>query len=104
MTGHQNRDRITAVGKSYGPRAVAIADALRELAVTPRFPVGNFTKLAPHALLERGARRAQRQIELTPRSREVFAQLPRRRSQGLDTRIMPPAGGGFRRVARLHIE
>lgn len=52
VAGHNDRDRIGAVGCAYGSHGIGMADLRGELAVGGRFSAGNGAEGAPHLLLK----------------------------------------------------
>src|SRR5579862_6873730 len=78
MARNDDRKRIPAVRRADRANRVGLADRARQLSVTDRPAVRNLRQLAPHRLLERRARRRERQIEGSAFRREILFELTRR--------------------------
>src|SRR5690349_21493231 len=75
MARHDDADRVAAVRQADGARTVRAADALGQLAVALGRAIRNVEQRAPHALLEFGADRVERDREAAQLAGEVRAQL-----------------------------
>jgi protease PrsW len=79
VTGHDDRDRIAAVGETHGARGERrLAERGGHLAVAGRHAVGDLGELRPDGELERGTAGRQRQVKHGPRAREILRELVRR--------------------------
>jgi hypothetical protein len=61
---HYNRDRICAVGRTYGTHGFGSSYGCSDLSVAPGFTVGNVLQLLPYLHLEFGPDHVQREREL----------------------------------------
>src|SRR3954471_4867212 len=64
MARDDHRDRLAAVGEAALADGLRIAQLAGDRAVGGRLPVGDLPQHRPHALLEDGALRRERQVEL----------------------------------------
>src|SRR6478609_3945270 len=77
MAGHDDADRVLAVGSADGAGLVRVPEPARLLAVADRLPVGDGAQRLPRPQLEVGAVRVERQVEVRAGSGEVLAELVR---------------------------
>src|SRR5690606_26431647 len=62
VTGHDDGERVLAIGKTNGARSLWIADGTRNIGIAARLAIGNAGKLAPDTKLERRADRREGDI------------------------------------------
>ena len=75
VAGHDDADRVAAVGESHGSGRRGFADPGREFAVGDRLSVGDLQEGTPDRGLERGAGEGQRKVEDGALTGEVLRQL-----------------------------
>src|SRR6266700_1165048 len=75
VTGHDDGDRVLAVGGAHGASGARVAEAPRQLAVARGGAVGDGAEEIPHLPLEGRAGRLERQVERRPGAGEVLLQL-----------------------------
>src|SRR5262245_23016915 len=75
MAGHDDRDRVLAVGGADSTRPVGVPDGGGDLAIAGRLAVRDLGERLPDSVLERVSPRMQRQVELLPRAGEVLTEL-----------------------------
>src|SRR5207249_1821073 len=75
MAGHDDRDRIFAVGGAHRPGLSRTPETFRKLTVTGRCAVGDGAKEIPDAAFELRARRVQWDVERRAHTGEVLAEL-----------------------------
>ena len=75
MAGHDDGDRIAAVGGADGAGRTGLAQALGQLPVGARLAVRDLQQAVPDRALERRAGEVQRQVEALAQSGEIFTKL-----------------------------
>ena len=75
MAGQDDGDRIASQGLSYSAYGGRLTQALGQLEVAQRLPVGYTSELRPHLSLEGCPHWGKRQIKMLATSREVVRQL-----------------------------
>ena len=75
MAGHDDAQRVLAVGRADGASLVGIAELTSLLAVADRLAVRDRAQHHPCRLLERRAERIEWKIELAPSAGEVLLEL-----------------------------
>src|SRR5438552_2158332 len=98
MARHDDRERVAASRGTRGACRTRRTRALRKLGIADRPAVGNARDLAPHATLELGPRRRDRQVEVVPFAFEVIGDLPRAASQWRTRGIFGPVACRARRM------
>jgi hypothetical protein len=75
MAGHDDADRILAVGESHRPCSAGAPDPLGELTVGHRFAIRNIPQRSPHHALEGRATERHWHVEFSALSREILIEL-----------------------------
>src|SRR6185437_12294359 len=75
MAGHDDRQRVLAVGRTHGARCLRIAELARDRAVVRRLAVWDAQQFEPDALLKIRPLRREWQIESRQLAREIRLQL-----------------------------
>src|SRR3954451_5800596 len=83
VAGHDDRDRVAAVGGADRPRPVRAPDLPGDLAVAARLAVRDRGQRLPHAAQERRAVQREGEGELVALAREVLVELGAGRGEGL---------------------
>src|SRR3954453_872270 len=75
MAGHDDRDRVAAIGGTHRSGSVRTSDLLRDLAVAARLAVGDREQRLPDVLLEVRAAHVELEVEVHALSSEVLLEL-----------------------------
>jgi len=75
MTGHDDRDRVLAIGRAHRPHCARVAQPVGDILVGDRGAIRNGQQLPPDLLLKLGADQVQRQVENLAMAGEVFLNL-----------------------------
>src|SRR4029450_10438833 len=75
MAGHDDRDRVGAVGETDGADSFRITDALRQIEIADRFPVRDPAELRPDLGLEWRSADPQPRLEDPQFAREILVEL-----------------------------
>ena len=75
MAGHDQRNRIPAIGRPHRAHRQGIADRIRDILISRRPPIGHGQQLPPHLPLKVGSIQPQRQIKLAALAAHVLVDL-----------------------------
>src|SRR6187399_2723518 len=75
VAGHDDADRILAVGQAHGSRRGRVPDAFGQFAVGNLFTVRDPAQLCPHRALKGRAAEPEVQFEFPPLAREILGEL-----------------------------
>jgi hypothetical protein len=92
MTGHDDRQGISAIGGPHGPRSAGEPQVLGKIAVGAGLAVGDLAQEVPNLVLELGANWSQRQVKALAIARKIVVELGSSCLEGLGLGILVPAG------------
>ena len=101
VAGHDDADRVPAVGVPDRLRGAGVAQFGGQLPVRAGFAVRDLRQQGPDLLLERRAARRELEVELAPRAREVLAELGFR---GFEAVVVAAAEVGQARRPEVAVE
>src|SRR6478752_6968755 len=103
VTGHDNADRILAVGESHRTRGLGVANAARQLAIALGNPERDLGQRFPHRVLKRTALAGDLDLEALQLAGEVSLQL-RAHVSKRPVVLLATAGRRWLMSVRLHVE